>query len=321
MILQRVGIPIYLQVKNYILEKIKAGEYASGMKLPTERELSAEMGISRNTVSAAYKELLLEGVLEARQGRGTFVKRRCEGLSGPDEEVSGSKRERLVKIIDEAMAKVVELGFSVEQFAAIATIRAQEKAAAVRELRVAVVESVPEFIRRFISQLGQVANVRFEPVTVAELTEEKVPVTFLEACDFVITTLDYQASLAAMVKVPGKIVAVAAVPNLEAVIKLARLPVQSKVGVLAATPEFVVKLKCLTKKMAVNNLEFDVLNTDDTEEIRRFIAGHRTLVVSEERKDLAGRLAVEGQEIITFYFEIDRGSLNQVMLRLVSQAV
>ncbi|HEY3425473.1 MAG TPA: winged helix-turn-helix domain-containing protein, partial [Negativicutes bacterium] len=84
MIIQRLGVPIYLQVKSYIMDKIKAGEYQPGAKIPTERELSAELGISRNTVSAAYKELLLEGVLEACQGRGTFVKRLVDRSLEPE---------------------------------------------------------------------------------------------------------------------------------------------------------------------------------------------------------------------------------------------
>lgn len=318
MILQRVGVPIYLQVKTYVLDKIKSGVYRPGTKIPTERELSGELGISRNTVSAAYKELLLEGVLEARQGRGTFVKAETDGNEG---EATGSKRERLVKIIDEAMAKVVELGFTVEQFAAIASIRAKEKTEAVRQLRVAIVECAPEYIRRFIGQLGQVANVHFEPVLLSELLQGKVPVTLLEACDLVVTTLEHQAAVSSVMGTSSKLLAVAAVPNLDAIIKLARLSVDSKVGVMARTKEFADRIHALTRKMAVNRLEFDFSDTEDADEIRSFISRYKILVVSEEREHLARRWAEEGQEIITFYYEIDRGSLNQVMLKLVTQAL
>lgn len=318
MILQRMGVPIYLQVKNHVLDKIKSGFYRPGEKIPTERELSTELGISRNTVSAAYKELLLEGVLEARQGRGTFVKGATADLEG---EGSGSKRERLVKIIDEAMAKVVELGFSVEQFAAIASIRAKEKTEAVKQLRVAVVECAPEYVQRFISQLGQAANVSFEPVLLAELLERRISVTLLEACDLIVTTLEHQHAVASVVGSTNKMVAVAAVPNLDAIIKLARLPVNSEVGVLARTREFAERIDSLARKMAVNQLDFAFLGTEDMEEVRSFIKQHSVLVVSEEREHLARRWATEEQEIITFYYEIDRGSLNQVMLKLVTHVL
>lgn len=245
MIVQRIGIPIYLQVKDFVLEKVKSGEYQPGFKIPTERELSTQLGISRNTVSAAYKELLLEGVLEARQERGTFVKAASDEVS---HEASGSRRGRLIRIIDDAMAKVVELGFTVDQFAAIASIRAIEKTQAVKELRVAVVDCAAEYIQRFISQIGQNANVCFESVILAELVSGKTSIDLLQACDVVITTIEHQAVVIGLLGNANKVIAVAAVPNLEAVIKLARLPANTKVAIVAKTQEFKEKLEKLLER-------------------------------------------------------------------------
>ena len=149
-----------MQIKSSILDRIKSGEYYPGFKVPTERELSIALGVSRNTVSAAYKELLLEGVLEARQGRGTFVKT----ADSNEDEVPGGRRERLVRIIDEAMAKVLELGFTVEQFAAIASIRAKEKTQSIKELRIAIVGCTTENIEHYSNQIGQIITLVDEGV-------------------------------------------------------------------------------------------------------------------------------------------------------------
>lgn len=321
MILQRVGIPIYLQVKNYILDKIRTGEYRPGTKIPTERELASELGISRNTVSSAYKELLLEGVLEAKQGRGTFVKAASDQL-GAGEEVSGSRRERLVKIIDDAMNKVVELGFSLEHFSMIANIRAKEKMMAVKELRVAVVDCAEEFIQRFIRQIDQTANVCFEPVILRELEAGLVSVELLKACDMVVTTLDHQATVAALMGTTNKLVAVATVPNLDAVIKLARLPANTEVAVVARSAAFTTKLRLLLEKTSFNNdLTFVAHQTDDKQELASLLRRYKVVVVSEEREMLVRQLGDEEQDVITFYYEIDRGSLNQVMMQLVAQTL
>jgi GntR family transcriptional regulator len=315
MILQRVGIPIYLQIKSYILDKIKSGEYLAGTKIPTERELSVELGVSRNTVSAAYKELLLEGVLEAQQGRGTFVKGTDTGV-----EVLGGRRERLVKIIDDAMTKVVELGFTVDQFAAIASIRAIEKNQAVKELRVAVVDCASEYIQRFINQIGQIANVRFETVILSELIAGKTPIELLQACDLVVTTLGHQAAVIGLLGNASKVIGVATVPNLEAVIKLARLPANTPVAIVARSNEFVENLKKLLEKTSINHLDFKVVQSGDYTEVSNIIANYSVVIVSEEREMLVRQMIVESQEVITFYYEIDRGSLNQVMMKLISQA-
>ena len=318
MILQRIGIPIYLQVKDLILEKVKSGEYQPGFKIPTERELSIQLEISRNTVSAAYKELLLEGVLEARQGRGTFVKAASDDGG---HEVNGSRRGRLIRIIDDAMAKAMELGFTVDQFSAIVSIRSIEKAQAIKQLRVAIVDCAAEHIQRFISQIGQNANVCFESVILSELVAGSVPIELLYACDVVVTTLEHQAVVTGLLGNSNKLLAVATVPNLEAVIKLAKLPVNTKVAIIARTKEFRDRLEYLIDKSPINHLDLVLIQSADPKEILPLVAGYSVLVVSEERKLLVNQLALDHQEIITFYYEIDRGSLNQVMMKLVNQAV
>jgi DNA-binding transcriptional regulator YhcF (GntR family) len=279
--------------------------------------LSAELGISRNTVSAAYKELLLEGVLEACQGRGTFVKRLVDRSLEP--EVAGSRRERVLKVIDKAMADALGLGFSVDQFSAIVSIRAQEKMLAVRELRVAVVDCTAEYIQRFIKQIGQQANIRMEAVVLSEIISGKVPLHFLQACDMVITTAEHQPLLAGLMGTGNKLISVSVIPNLEAVIKLARLPVNTVVGVIARTPEFAQTLEELLLRANISGLQVAATQAVERDELGSFVAKHPVLVVSEERENLVRQIVVGQQEIITFYYEIDQGSLQQLMVKLVSK--
>lgn len=66
-------IPVYYQLKNIILKKIKDGDYKEGNLIPSERELSDELGISRMTVRHALNQLVTEGVLLREKGKGTFV--------------------------------------------------------------------------------------------------------------------------------------------------------------------------------------------------------------------------------------------------------
>src|SRR5262245_57981731 len=69
---QRV-IPLYYQVQHTILQRIARGEYAPGAQLPSESELSRELGVSRVTVREALRLLAQENRLLKVQGRGTFV--------------------------------------------------------------------------------------------------------------------------------------------------------------------------------------------------------------------------------------------------------
>ncbi len=66
-------IPVYYQLMNIIMEKIKSGEYSVGSLIPSERDLSELLGISRMSVRQALHHLVNEGLLTREKGKGTFV--------------------------------------------------------------------------------------------------------------------------------------------------------------------------------------------------------------------------------------------------------
>lgn len=65
--------PVYLQIKDYIKEMITRGILQEGVRLPSTRELSEIIGVSRNTVIMAYKYLEDEGLVYTVKNRGVFV--------------------------------------------------------------------------------------------------------------------------------------------------------------------------------------------------------------------------------------------------------
>lgn len=68
-----LDIPLIRQVYQQIRERILNGDLQSGEKLPSTRELSFELIVSRNVILEAYDQLMAEGFLVARRGSGTFV--------------------------------------------------------------------------------------------------------------------------------------------------------------------------------------------------------------------------------------------------------
>lgn len=67
------SLPVFLGIARAIAEGARSGRLTPGSRLPGSRELSRTLGVHRNTVLAAYRELLAEGFLSTGQGRGTFV--------------------------------------------------------------------------------------------------------------------------------------------------------------------------------------------------------------------------------------------------------
>ena len=67
------GVPIYLQLMEQVKHGIETGALRPGEQLPGIRPLAEELVINPNTVAKAYRELEHEGLVIARQGRGTFI--------------------------------------------------------------------------------------------------------------------------------------------------------------------------------------------------------------------------------------------------------
>ena len=63
-------VPKYVQIQNYILQKIKDGVLSEGDRIPSEAELSKQFDVSRITVSTAIKELANARVVERIRGKG-----------------------------------------------------------------------------------------------------------------------------------------------------------------------------------------------------------------------------------------------------------
>ena len=65
--------PIYLQIQRHINQGIKNGELKKDSKLPSTREVSKFLNISRNSVISAYEELESLGIITTKRGIGTFI--------------------------------------------------------------------------------------------------------------------------------------------------------------------------------------------------------------------------------------------------------
>jgi GntR family transcriptional regulator len=65
--------PLYRQVKKVLTARIADGVWQPGAMLPSEIEISADLGVSYGTVRKALDEMSAENLVVRRQGRGTFV--------------------------------------------------------------------------------------------------------------------------------------------------------------------------------------------------------------------------------------------------------
>jgi len=67
-------IPLYHQLADILLERIRSGQYTPGQMIPSETEFAKLFGIGRPTVRQAMDTLVQKGLIQRKRGSGTFVK-------------------------------------------------------------------------------------------------------------------------------------------------------------------------------------------------------------------------------------------------------
>lgn len=73
---EQAAVPLYLRIQRAIRQMILEGSLSAGRALPASRALAVSLGVSRDTIEAAYNQLHAEGFIERRTGSGSFVSER-----------------------------------------------------------------------------------------------------------------------------------------------------------------------------------------------------------------------------------------------------
>ena len=108
-ILTGSNISIYQQIVDQVCAAILAGKVADDEPLPSVRGLAENLLINPNTVGRAYGELVREGILESRPGRGMFVSRRRNIYS------KAERTRRIDQAVTSLVSQAFRLGFSAEE--------------------------------------------------------------------------------------------------------------------------------------------------------------------------------------------------------------
>ena len=103
------GVPVYRQLIDQVQAAVASGVLASGDQLPTVRQVAVDLAINPNTVSRAYREMEIRGMLDTQQGTGTFVADRKI-------EYSKDERERMLgQLAGEFVSRAGAAGFTLKQ--------------------------------------------------------------------------------------------------------------------------------------------------------------------------------------------------------------
>ncbi|GIL38666.1 FadR/GntR family transcriptional regulator [Roseiterribacter gracilis] len=155
------GKKLYQGVVEAIVQSIRDGIYTHGQRLPSERDLAEEFGVSRPTVREAMIALEIRGIVEARHGSGIYITNGAIDVAAPDLDIGAFELTEARRLFEGETAAL-----------AAATINDQELA----ELEAILLDMEAE---NYLHVPGEVADRRFH-VAIASATHNSAIVTIVE---------------------------------------------------------------------------------------------------------------------------------------------
>lgn len=307
------GVPLYIQVKKQIMDEIKKGTIKVGYKMPTERDLSENLKISRNTISSAYKELEQEGILKSYQGKGTFVAEESKTWK------NSNTTEKIMKFIDLGLEEALEIGMDDNEFLEIVNMRVREQMELIKKITAVYIECNMEQSKMFSKQLSLSTNMNVIPLTIKDLkVMDKTTREILENTQVIVATFNHINEVKENIKdFDREILGVAINANLETIVKIARYREDTRFLFVCISEEFMFKVRGALEKAGLGNLNVKYTNTPDIEELNNLVEEVDVIVVSPGRYKEVKEINKSDKDLIEFIYSLDEYSVKALKPRIL----
>lgn len=306
-------VPIYIQIKDQIINEIKNGKLKIGEKLPTERELAQKLNISRNTISNTYNLLEQEGILVSYQGRGTFVSE--EEKTWKNQTIN----DKILKIIDLALDQALEIGLDTEEFLSLVQDRVKKKEAIIQNANVLFIECNTEQARLFAKELSNITNLNLIPLTISEIVNMNEEIKeIIDKHQIIITPFSHVNEVKDLIDDNEKeIFGVAVNPSLKTIVKIAKYPKGTKYGLISLSNKFCLQVDYALKTAGLKEINIKNLTSTNQEDILDLIEESDVIIVSPGRDEEIRKLVGNKKDIIRFDYILDQNSIKVIMSKIM----
>jgi GntR family transcriptional regulator len=299
-------LPVYAQLKEQVKFLILNGELAPGTRLPTTRQLAGFLKINRNTVQKAYQELVQEGLIECRQGRGCVVVERPTA-SAP------AVSPQLLAIIDRAVEQACELGVSPDDFASCAYARARQRRDVQVKRRLVFVECEASIATALARAIQERLDVEVTPVLLKDLRQPTAEVAEqLRQAHLVATTFFHiQEVRRLLAKAKKEVVGLVVKPHLEKLIQIAQIPQGTPAALVCCSASCALDMKQSLENAGIDGLNTSLAGVDDQLTLAETLAGLPVVIASDFVADEVRPLLQPGQQLIVLdYTALDEGAIS-----------
>jgi len=303
--------PTWEILRQHLEERISADAYPIGSWLPSVRELAAQIGVNRNTVSKVYQALGRDGVLEVVRGKGVRV------VAKPTQGQSAARRieSGLSELVRQASLAGLSREWLVDRMGA-----AIDKTIGTRALRIGFVECSPADTRELADSLAGHLGIPVSPIDLTAYEVEPARVT--SDLDLVATTLFHLQEVAAVLPEAGpELVAIHHRVSHVSLLKIAQLKAGAAVVIVCPNQRTVGRFEGIVQTYSAGPVRAFTVG-DDESEIADALAEADLAVDISTTHDLVKRLAPD-VPTLTLSFHVDPQSIEElrdVVYQLSSRA-
>ena len=314
--------PAYRQLVEGLTVLIQSGQLKPGDKIPSERELQDQLGISRGTIKKAIEKLSNNNIIEIIPNSGSFV-------SYKQDTITTSRKEQAVSQIRGMISQLSELNFSCREISNLVELSLMEHQEQIENFHVAVIDCNPEALAIFHKQMNHISHLRLSPFLLDELRKSPTPEHKLESFRLIITTSTHFTEVIGMLpKLKDRVMQAVVSPSQESVIALAKIGLNQDIGIIAQSKRFnkMIASKLQDFNIPLANIDSLFLDQITSSSLNKFLSEKKVVVIPPDRSITPDRQssAVIQQfkqnhgTIISYTFQIERGSLLHIEERIKS---
>lgn len=308
MITKKSPLSIREQIKRQVRLLIENQELLPGQALSSARDLSAILGVNRNTITHAYKELETEGILQITTGSGTYVK---DGL------VLKSKR-KLNQVFDRAVQHALDIGFSPDEIVEHFISRLSSLTLETPGRQVLVVDCNDEVIQYLCEKISKETGAQTTGVLIQELEQDPdQALSFFENIDLVVCGFNHLEELKrAVPRIRVDVVAVPLRVDGKVINTLLEQPKNTKTGFVCANQRSTETLYNSVYFSKGRELRRILAGYDNSSQLQRLLDECRVIFVTEFIYPRLKPMVRPGQKLVRVDISVDSGSMALIKEKL-----
>lgn len=301
---EKCSFPIYMSIANQIEGMVNDGIIKPNDKLPTERQLCADSGISRGTIKAAFAELQKRGIITTIQGSGSFI---CENSYS---KLHGKTSDQ---ILEDFFNDMRSLGLSLQEIETKFTKRLVQLYDKVTKVKIAWIDTCPEFINAALTDTSQMRCITIQTFLSDEVYTNPA---VLNGYDMIVVGWDNEDFVRQMNIDIKKLLKITLNLKMSCVINLAKIDLSTNTCLWCYSEKFeqimknvLIDFDNISVKESIVGLctpanLANVLNRNDI----LLLPTEMLELKSSDYSEIFSNFKKNGGKIVPFEYQIDRGS-------------